>query len=169
MRRGAAQNVGGPCHPTPVKLKKAIERTEGAGLKITNWCRTHRPGLPWFATVPEGAAAAPAGLGSTTVVQGARHGSLGAFVAHTKQANMESMVMITKQEGRLSKLDEAMVRSTEMMQNLMKAIGTTDQQTKGSRGGLAKLGRRRIESLRRSKRLAGVPASGAASDAADAR
>ena len=57
-------------NPTPVKLKKAIERTEEAGLKITNWFRTHRPGLPWFATAPEGAAAAPAGPSSTTVVQG---------------------------------------------------------------------------------------------------
>ena len=30
-------------NPTPVKLKKAIERTEGAGLKITNWFRSRAP------------------------------------------------------------------------------------------------------------------------------
>ena len=142
-------------NPTPVKPQKAIERTEGAGLKITNWCRSHRPGLPWFATADsEGAASASAGLGSTTVVQGGRHGSLGAFVAHTEQAKMESIVMTTKQEGRLSKLDAAMQQTAEMMQNLMKAIATNDQQTKCSRGDVMKLGRRRIESSRRSKRLA---------------
>ena len=33
-------------NPAPVKLKKAIVCTEGAGLKITDWCRTNRPGLP---------------------------------------------------------------------------------------------------------------------------
>ena len=127
-------------NPTPVKLKKAIERTEGAGLKITNWCRTHRPGLPWFATAPEGAAAAPAGPSSTTVVQGGRHGSLGAFVAHTEQAKMESTVMITKQEGRLSKLDEAMVKSNKMMRNLVMAIGPNDQQTKVLTGRVGVIG-----------------------------
>ena len=70
-------------NPTPVKLKKATERTEGADLKITNWCRSHRPGLPWFATADsEGAASAPAGLSSTTVAPLGRHSSLGAFVSH---------------------------------------------------------------------------------------
>ena len=37
-------------NPTPIKLEKAIERTmEGAGIKTTDWRRSHRPGLPWFA------------------------------------------------------------------------------------------------------------------------
>ena len=65
-------------------------RTEGAGLKITNWYRTNRrPGLPWFSTAPEGAAASPAEPSSTTMVQGGRHGSLGAFVAHIELAKKE--------------------------------------------------------------------------------
>ena len=121
-------------NPTPVKLKKAIERTEGAGLKITNWCRTNRPGLPWFSTAPEGAAAAPVGPSSTKMVQVGRHGSLEAFVAHTELAKKESTAMMTKQEGRISKLDEAAVKtnealtkSNEMMQNMMLAIGSNSQ------------------------------------------
>ena len=62
--------------------------------------------------------------------------------------------MITKQEGRLSKLDATMQQTAEMMQQLMQAMGTNDQQTTCSRGGLTKLGRSRIRLLRRSKRLA---------------
>ena len=82
----------------------------------------------------------PAGPSSTTVVQGGRHGSLCAFVAHTEQAKMESTVMITKQEGRLSKLDEAMVKSNKMMRNLVMAIGPNDQQTKVLTGRVGVIG-----------------------------
>ena len=61
-------------NPTPVKLKKAIVRTGGAGPKITNWCRTNRPGLPWFSTAPADATASSAEPSSTTIVQGGQHG-----------------------------------------------------------------------------------------------
>ena len=33
-------------HKTSVAHANPIVRTEGAGLKTTNWCRTNRPGLP---------------------------------------------------------------------------------------------------------------------------
>ena len=55
---------------TPVKLKKAIVRTDGAGLKTTNWCRTNQPGLPWFSTAPADATVPLAEPSSTTMVQG---------------------------------------------------------------------------------------------------
>ena len=127
-------------NPTPVKPKKAIVRTEGAGLKITNWFRTNRPGLPWFSTAPEGAAEASSEPSSTTMVQGGRHGSLGAFVAHTELAKKESTAMATKQEGRITKLDEAMVKSAEMIQNMMLAIGSNSQQTKALTGRVGDIG-----------------------------
>ena len=41
------------------------------------------------------------------MVQGCRHGPLGAFVAHTKLAKKEPTTMMAKQEGRITKLDEA--------------------------------------------------------------
>ena len=108
-------------NPTPVKLKKAIVRTDGAGLKITNWCRTNRPGLPWFSTAPEDAAASPAEPSSTMMVQRGRHGSLGAFVAHTELAKKESTTMLAKQEGRTTKLYESVVKTNEAMTEMAKA------------------------------------------------
>ena len=81
------------------------------------------------------------------MVQGGRHGSLGAFVAHTEQAKMESTAMMTKHEGRISKLDEAMVKSNEaltksneMMQNMILAIGSNGQQTKLLTGRIDEIG-----------------------------
>ena len=50
--------------------------------------------------------------------------------------------MITEQEGRISNLDATMQQNAEMMQQLMQITGANDQQTKGSQGGLMKLGRR---------------------------
>ena len=98
-------------NPTPIKLKKAIECTEGAGTKTTDWCRSYRPGLPWFAAAEAtGVASTPAGPSSTVVMPPGRYGSLGAFAAHTEAAKMESTAMITKQSGQISKLDEIMHR-----------------------------------------------------------
>ena len=120
--------------PTPIKLKKAIERTEGAGIKITDWCRSYRPGLPWFAAAEaSGVASTPSGPSSTVVMPPGRYGSLGAFVAHPEAAKMESAVstaMITKQPGQISKLDETMQKSAEMMQQLIQMAGANEQKTK---------------------------------------
>ena len=100
-------------------------RTDGAGLKVTNWCRTNRPGLPWFSTAPEDATASPAESGSTTMVQGGGHGSLGAFVAHTKLAKMASMMMMAKQEGQTTKLNEAWCEMKGAMTEIAKANANT--------------------------------------------
>jgi len=122
-------------NPTPVKLKKAIVRTDGAGLKITNWCRTNRPGLPWFSTAPEDATASLEEPSPTTLVQGGRHVSLGAFVAYTELAKKESTKMMAEQEGQITKLNEARCEMkdamTEMAKanaNMMAAIGATGKQ-----------------------------------------
>ena len=90
-------------NPTTVKLKKAIVRTDGAGLKITNWCRTNRPGLPWFSVTPA-EATAPTEEGSNAVVKGGRHGSFGAFVAHTELAKKETTKTLEAQQGQITKL-----------------------------------------------------------------
>ena len=128
-------------NPTPVKLKKAIVRTDGAGLKITNWCRTNQPRLLWFSTAPEGAAASLAEPSSTTMVQGGRHGSLGAFVAHTELAKKESTKKMAEQEGQITKLTaercemkDAMTEMAKANANMMAAIGATDTQVTELKG-----------------------------------
>ena len=117
-------------NPTPVKLKKAIVRTDGAGLKITNWCKTNRPGLPWFSTTPAEVAASAAEVGSTAVVPGGRHGSFGAFVAHTELTKTQTTKTMAEHGGQLTKLDEAMAKSQEMLQTLMAAMGSNSKETK---------------------------------------
>ena len=121
-------------NPTPVKLKKAIVRTDGAGLKITNWCRTNRPGLPWFSTAPAEATASTEEVGSTAVVQGGRHGSFGAFVAHTELTKKQTTKTMAEHGGQLTKLDEAMAKSQEMLQTLMAAMGSNSKETKALSG-----------------------------------
>ena len=120
-------------NPTPVKLKKAIVRTDGAGLKITDWCRKDRAGLPWFSTA-SAAAMAPEEPGSTAVVPGGRHGTFGAFVAHTELTKKETTKTMEAQGGQITKLDEAMAKSQEMLQTLMGALGANSQQTKALSG-----------------------------------
>ena len=48
--------------------------------------------------------------------------------------------MITKQEGRLSKLDATMQQTAEMMQQLMQVTGANDQQTKVLTGRVDEIG-----------------------------
>ena len=117
-------------NPTPVKLKKTIVRTDGAGLKITNWCRTNRPGLPWFSATPAETTASSEEPGSTAVVQGGRHGSFGAFVAHTELTKKETTKTMEAHGGQLTKLDEAVAKSQEMLQTLMAALGSNNKETK---------------------------------------
>ena len=120
-------------NPTPVKLKKAIVRTDGAGLKITDWCRKDRAGLPWFSTA-SAAAMAPEEPGSTAVVPGGRHGTFGAFVAHTELTKKATTKTMEAQGGQITKLDEAVTKSQEMLQALMGAMGANSQQTKALSG-----------------------------------
>ena len=117
-------------NPTPVKLKKAIVRTDGAGLKITNWCKTNRPGLPWFSATPAEAAASTEEAGSTAIVQGGRHGSLGAFVAHTELAKKQTTKTMEEHGGQITTLGEAVAKSQEMLQTLMLAMGSNSKETK---------------------------------------
>ena len=117
-------------NPTPVKLKKAIVRTDGAGLKITDWCKTNRPGLPWFSTTPAEATASTEEAGSTAVVPGGRHGSFGAFVAHTELTKKETTKTMAEHGGQLTKLDAAMAKSQEMLQTLMAVMGSNSKETK---------------------------------------
>ena len=70
------------------------------------------------------------GTGSTAVVQGGRHGSFGAFVAHTELAKKETTKTMEAHGGQLTKLDEAMAKSQEMLQTLMAAIGSNNKETK---------------------------------------
>ena len=120
-------------NPTPVKLKKAIVRTDGAGLKITDWCRKDRAGLPWFSTA-SAAAMAPEEPGSTAVVPGGRHGTFGAFVAHTELTKKATTKTMEAQGGQITKLDEAVTKSQEMLQALMGAMGGISQQTNALSG-----------------------------------
>ena len=55
------------------------------------------------------------------MVQRGRHGSLGAFVAHTELAKKESTTMLAKQEGRTTKLYESVVKTNEAMTEMAKA------------------------------------------------
>ena len=127
-------------NPTPIKLKKALERTEGAGIKITDWRRSHRPGLPWFAAAEAGVASTPAGPSSTVVMSPGRYGSLDAFIAHTEAAKMESTAMTTKQSGQISKLEETMQKSAGMMQQLIQMTGANEQKTKALTEQVNKMG-----------------------------
>ena len=120
-------------NPTPVKLKKAIVRTDGAGLKITDWCRKDRAGLPWFSTA-SAAAMAPEEPGSTAVVPGGRHGTFGAFVAHTELTKKATTKTMEAQGGQITKRDEAVTKSQEMLQALMGAMGGISQQTNALSG-----------------------------------
>ena len=68
-------------------------------------------------------------------MQGGRHGSLGAFVAHTELVKNESTKMMAEQEGQITKLNEARCEMkdamTEMAKanaNMMAAIGATGKQ-----------------------------------------
>ena len=79
-----------------------IVRTDGAGLKITNWCRTNRPGLPWFSATPADATASSEESGLTTMVQGGRHGSMVAFVAHTELAKKVTTKMMAAHEDQIT-------------------------------------------------------------------
>ena len=120
-------------NPTPVKLKKAIVRTDGAGLKITDWCRKDRAGLPWFSTA-SAAAMAPEEPGSTVVVPGGRHGTFVAFAAHTELTKKATTKTMEAQGGQITKLDEAVTKSQEMLQALMGAMGGISQQTNALSG-----------------------------------
>ena len=69
-----------------------------------------------------------------------RYGLLGAIVAHTEAAKIESTAMITKQSGQISKLDGAMQKSAEMMQQLMQMTGANEQKTKVLAGQVNEIG-----------------------------
>ena len=124
-------------NPTPVKLKKAIERTDGAAVKIANWCKTNRPGLPWFAATSEAATTSTEEPGSTAVVPGGRHGSFGAFVAHTELAKKETAKTMEAHETQITKANEERCDMKEAIkamalasQNMMSAIATNSGETK---------------------------------------
>ena len=124
-------------NPTPVKLKKAIVRTDGAGLKITNWCLTNRPGLPWFSTAATDATSSSDEPSSTTMVQGGRHGSLGAFVAHTELAKQATTKTMAEHEEQLNKLNGVRCELKDAMKamalanaGMMAAIANNTEQNK---------------------------------------
>ena len=144
-------------NPTPVKLKKVIVRTDGAGLKITNWFRTNRPGLPWFSATPAEATASTVSMeepGSTAVVPGGRHGTLGAFVAHTELAKKETTKTMEAHGGQITKLDEALAKSQEMLQTLMGAIGASNEKTQVLSGRVGQIDEKADRFMRRLRRLA---------------
>ena len=124
-------------------------RTDGAGLKVTNWCRTNRPGLPWFSATPAEATAPTEEPGSTAVVQGGRHGSFGAFVAHTELAKKATTKMMEAHEGQITKLNEERFDMKDAMKamalanaNMMAAITTKSDQTKVLTGRVDDIGQK---------------------------
>ena len=60
-----------------------------------------------------GATQTPAESSSAAVMPPGRYDSLGALVAHTEAAKVESSAMITKQSGQISTLNAAMQRTPE--------------------------------------------------------
>ena len=125
---GAAPHKSTPAlvNPTPVKLKRAIERTEGAAVKITNWCRAHRPNLPWLAATGSTMPATAASLSNTELaLPSGRNATIATYVAEFDKAKSETAVAIKSHTGRLTSVENINADNVNMMRMMMESQRTS--------------------------------------------